>query len=86
MSDSPIQENEYDCGVFTMMAASHLGNGVRLSYDQEDITNFYGPHIANDCLALFLKNLEVADEEDQSNESAIYKEDDRMLGKMVAKA
>jgi hypothetical protein len=70
MSNSPIQGNAYDCGVFTMMAASHLGNGVRLSYGQDDITNFYRPLIVVECLAVSLKNLEVVDEEDQPRASA----------------
>jgi Ulp1 family protease len=36
--DTPMQENGWDCGVFTCMFADFLGLGYPLSFKQEHIT------------------------------------------------
>jgi len=38
-SRSPVQNNGYDCGVFTCLAADFISADKTLSYDQKDATN-----------------------------------------------
>ena len=48
-TDSPMQTNQVDCGVFACMAAEHLALGEPLTYTKEDMPLFR--YISTDVLA-----------------------------------